>query len=204
MRVLRSIGFAAWYRPKTSKWNPHIHAVLIEHGRLDPSAARQVDAYRRGRNGLADDGRDTFWRPDPIPVFHYPPKVAASGGVRPLDSVEQPGHAPRPTGSPYPPHGPLDGVDVSHYQSRTDQHPPGSGRGSEVHVRQDDRGHDRAGPDVPSEDAMARRAGIPFGSYHFARPGIGDAGGRPCTSSSGPTSAPATWCRCSISRPPKD
>ncbi len=177
VRVLRSIGFAAWYRPKTSQWNPHIHAVLIEHGRLDPSAARQVDAYRRGRNGLKDDGRDTFWRPDPIPVFHYPPKVSGSrSGQAPHPHAEPVNHAhPQPGRSPYPPYGALDGVDVSHYQSGRIDIPKAQAAGLRFMYAKTTEGTTEPDRTYRAKMRMARRAGIPFGSYHFARPGLGDA-----------------------------
>lgn len=72
-RVLREVGFAAWYRPTIpGLWNAHIHAVLVGHDRLAASAERQVAAYRAGRNGLANNAADPTWRPDPIPVFKMP------------------------------------------------------------------------------------------------------------------------------------
>lgn len=73
VRVLRSIGFAAWYRPELpGVWGPHIHAVLIGNARLSDSARRQVAAYRDGRDGLANNNPDPTWRPNPIPVFKWP------------------------------------------------------------------------------------------------------------------------------------
>lgn len=60
VRALRRVGFAAWYRsPSEGPWPAHIHAVLIGNDRLAPSARRQADAYLAGRNGLANNGRDT-------------------------------------------------------------------------------------------------------------------------------------------------
>ena len=74
VRALRSVGFAAWYRPAVKGlWEAHIHAVLIDHGRLAPVAAGQVAGYRAGRDGLKSNRPDEFWRPSPIPVFRYPP-----------------------------------------------------------------------------------------------------------------------------------
>jgi hypothetical protein len=58
--ALRAVGFAAWYRPAIpGLWSAHIHAVLIGHGRLAPSAARQVSAYLARRDGLKGNGPDT-------------------------------------------------------------------------------------------------------------------------------------------------
>lgn len=74
VKVLRRLGFAAWHRPAIKGlWGEHIHAVLIGNARLSPSAARQVTAYRQGRDGLAGNGPDTAWRPPTIPTFVYPP-----------------------------------------------------------------------------------------------------------------------------------
>lgn len=56
---LRRHGFAAWYRPKTSSWSPHIHAVLIGNRKLSPGARAQVAEYLAGYDGLAGNGRDT-------------------------------------------------------------------------------------------------------------------------------------------------
>lgn len=72
VRVLREIGFAAWHRtPAQGPWGEHIHAVLIGNTKAAPSALRQVDAYRRGRNGLANNGLDDFWRPKTIKPYVY-------------------------------------------------------------------------------------------------------------------------------------
>lgn len=75
VRELRRVGFAAWYRPELYKgtkriWGDHIHAVQIGNKNLSPAAVKQVEAYKQGRNGLADNGPDTGplvrWR-----VFRY-------------------------------------------------------------------------------------------------------------------------------------
>lgn len=59
VRALRTVGFAAWYRsPIPGLWGAHIHAVAIGTRDLAPVAARQVAAYRRGRNGLANNALD--------------------------------------------------------------------------------------------------------------------------------------------------
>jgi hypothetical protein len=57
--ALRAVGFAEWYRPAIpGLWSAHIHAVLIGHGRLALSAARQVSAYLARRDGLKGNGPD--------------------------------------------------------------------------------------------------------------------------------------------------
>lgn len=59
VRELRRHGFAAWFRPAIpGLWGAHIHAVQIGNRKLAPSAARQVEAYLAGRNGLASNGPD--------------------------------------------------------------------------------------------------------------------------------------------------
>ena len=60
VRIMRSVGFAAWRRlPSQGPWTEHIHGIAIGCPDLSPAAARQVTAYRNGRNGLANNGRDT-------------------------------------------------------------------------------------------------------------------------------------------------
>lgn len=59
VRALRTVGFAAWYRPALPGiWGPHIHAVAVGTKDLAPVAARQVAALRRGRDGLAGNALD--------------------------------------------------------------------------------------------------------------------------------------------------
>lgn len=82
VKALRDRGFAAWYRGRRpGLWGPHIHAVLIRHGRLSPQAADQVGDYLAGRNGLADHAPDPNpYRPAPPVVFDY--RAAAFDVVR--------------------------------------------------------------------------------------------------------------------------
>ena len=54
--TLRENGFAAWYRPRESR--PHIHAVAIGDRELSASAAWQVRAYFKGRDGRTRSGPD--------------------------------------------------------------------------------------------------------------------------------------------------
>lgn len=59
VKALRAVGFAAWYRPTIAGlWPAHIHAVLIGHPALAPSAARQVTAYLARNDGLASNNAD--------------------------------------------------------------------------------------------------------------------------------------------------
>lgn len=59
VRVLRRVGFAAWYRPeRPGVWPAHIHAVLIGNRKLSPAAQDQVQEYLDGYDGLAGDGLD--------------------------------------------------------------------------------------------------------------------------------------------------
>jgi hypothetical protein len=59
VKALRAVGFAAWYRPTIpGLWGAHIHAVLLGHAKLAPSAIRQALAYLNHRNGLRDNGPD--------------------------------------------------------------------------------------------------------------------------------------------------
>ncbi len=56
---LRTVGFAAWHRlPSQGPWAAHVHAVSVGCRDLAPIAARQVEALRNGRDGLASNGPD--------------------------------------------------------------------------------------------------------------------------------------------------
>lgn len=75
IRALRLAGMAAWHRtPAQGPWPDHIHAVVIDHPDLAPSAARQVVSYLAGGDGLKNNGPDDGPRLDPIPrpVWPYP------------------------------------------------------------------------------------------------------------------------------------
>lgn len=59
IRLLRTVGFAAYIRPYIARlWPKHIHAIAIGCPDLSRAAANQVDDYKAGRNGLANNGPD--------------------------------------------------------------------------------------------------------------------------------------------------
>ncbi len=71
VRRARSAGLVAWYRTEADGFAPHIHAIDLGAKGLSSSAARQVDAWRAGRNGLANNGPDTGARvvvPERVPM----------------------------------------------------------------------------------------------------------------------------------------
>lgn len=80
VRVLRDVGFAAWWRPEIKGlWPGHIHAVLIlntaQNARgIAAAAFRQIAAFLARRDGLASNAHDPTYRPNPPAVFHYPPR----------------------------------------------------------------------------------------------------------------------------------
>ena len=56
---LRKVGFAAWLRtPSQGNWPYHVHAVAIGCSDLSYQAEQQVQSYKAGRNGLANNGAD--------------------------------------------------------------------------------------------------------------------------------------------------
>ena len=60
VKVLRDVGFAAWYRPaRPGLWGEHIHAVLIEHGQARPRVrrARSTRLPRGTRRAEEQPGR---------------------------------------------------------------------------------------------------------------------------------------------------
>lgn len=59
IRRLRQVGFAAWHRlPSQGSWVEHIHCIAVGCTSLSAGAAKQVAAYKKGRNGLANNGPD--------------------------------------------------------------------------------------------------------------------------------------------------
>jgi hypothetical protein len=56
--ALRKAGFAAWLRTPAQGFSYHIHACAIGDREIAPAAARQVQSYFNGRNGLANNGPD--------------------------------------------------------------------------------------------------------------------------------------------------
>ena len=173
VKALRKVGFAAWYRPPVrGLWGPHIHAVLIDHGKLAPVAARQVTAYRNGRDGLRSNLPDRFWRPSPIPVFHYPP-AAATGGHSPRPPAPRPATAP--AAGAYPPKRTLDGVDTSHHQGGRIDLKAARAAGLRWWYLKATEGDSVTDATYKKRVKQARDAGIPVGAYHFARPDPGDA-----------------------------
>lgn len=90
IRALRQAGMAAWHRtPAQGPWPDHIHAVVIGHPDLAPSAARQITAYLAGRNGLSGNGADDGPRLSPIPrpIWPYPPEDPMTQYADQLDAI---------------------------------------------------------------------------------------------------------------------
>jgi peptidoglycan hydrolase-like protein with peptidoglycan-binding domain len=59
VKALRTVGFAAWYRPAISGlWSAHIHAMAIGDTDMALVGAKQVADYIVGKNGLADHAAD--------------------------------------------------------------------------------------------------------------------------------------------------
>ncbi len=188
LRALRRVGFAAWRRLSSEgPWSEHIHAVLVDHGKLAPVAASQVADYRAHKNGLKSHLPDRTWRPDPIPVFEYPPKdqrpetppepeaPVAARQAEDRDRHQDTDQEPALDGPAYPPRRTLDGVDTSHYQSgkidlRLAQH-----AGLRWWYCKTTEGESMVDQTYRKRVREARRAGVPVGAYHFARPDGGDA-----------------------------
>ncbi len=59
LKALRQAGFAAWIRSPAEGFAYHIHACAIGDKEMSSSAKNQITSYFNGRNGLANNGRDT-------------------------------------------------------------------------------------------------------------------------------------------------
>ena len=60
-----------WERTVKQGFSPHFHNLLPNDYPLHPDARAQVEAFRRGENGLANRGPDTHARPTPFPVYLF-------------------------------------------------------------------------------------------------------------------------------------
>lgn len=73
VRVLRDLGFAAWFRPAIKGlWPDHIHAIPIGNKNISDAATDQVVKYFNGQDGLKGTNPDPNpYRPDPPVAFDY-------------------------------------------------------------------------------------------------------------------------------------
>lgn len=71
IHALKRAGFAAWYRHNVpGLWGPHIHCVSFGE-KCAPGAQDQKRSYDRHRDGLAGDGYDKTFRPEPRVKWGY-------------------------------------------------------------------------------------------------------------------------------------
>lgn len=61
--AMRASGFAAWRRTQAEGFSPHIHGIAVGDPTVSSAAAAQVRAFQAGRNGLANNGPDTYTAP---------------------------------------------------------------------------------------------------------------------------------------------
>ena len=61
--AMRASGFAAWRRTPAEGFSPHIHGIAVGDPTVSAAAAAQVKAFHAGRNGLANNGPDTYSAP---------------------------------------------------------------------------------------------------------------------------------------------
>ncbi|MEU6674754.1 hypothetical protein [Streptomyces sp. NPDC046925] len=58
--AMRSSGFAAWRRTPAEGFSPHIHGIAVGDPTASAAAKAQVKAFHAGKNGLANNGPDTY------------------------------------------------------------------------------------------------------------------------------------------------
>lgn len=72
IKAARTVGWAVWKRDGLhGGMDEHMHWVLLDEPNMASGAQWQAAEYRAGRDGLASQGLDYHWRPDPIPGFDY-------------------------------------------------------------------------------------------------------------------------------------
>lgn len=87
IRVLRSMGAAAWLRGTAHGMDPHIHLVFGSDSGLTTGARSQWNAYLDGRDGLASNGIDYHWRPNPLVTVPPPGTGKARAAVQ--DAIDE-------------------------------------------------------------------------------------------------------------------
>jgi hypothetical protein len=102
--ALRKVGFASWRRRESQgPWKEHWHGIAMDTEGLPPIAARQVNSYLNGRDGLRGNGEDPDPRPKDINTWEeyqqergadQPEPVAVGAGAAG-------GTAPGPPPDPY-------------------------------------------------------------------------------------------------------
>ena len=85
IRVLRAHSIAAWLRDHRHGMDPHIHAIPGRWANPSPSALRQWDACRAGRDGLASNGPDYH----AYPLAQQPPEDDMAQYADQLDRIER-------------------------------------------------------------------------------------------------------------------
>lgn len=65
VHALKDSGMAAWYRPPSAAWGPHVHALSIGSRQMSTSGRWQVAAFLQGRSGLVSNGYDRTYRAKP-------------------------------------------------------------------------------------------------------------------------------------------
>lgn len=91
IRVFRSHGLAYWERYESQGFDLHAHMIPGPWAHPAPGALDQWQDYLDGRNGLASNGADYHWRPNPI-ITEPPEDDMAEYGERilsKLDRIEQ-------------------------------------------------------------------------------------------------------------------
>lgn len=100
LKIWRECGVAMWHRTPAQKFIHHGHGIVIGCPHASSGAKDQVDDYRAGRNGLANDGRDdgpdvpyitwkqamTKYSDTPTPTTP-PPSGGGGGGA--TDEIEE-------------------------------------------------------------------------------------------------------------------
>jgi hypothetical protein len=91
-KILRQVGFAAWLRTRADGFAPHIHGIRIGTPGLPRGARNQVEAFKRGRNGLSSNraDRQAWLKVKPTTWGQYlqskkaklPVRARVRGGVR--------------------------------------------------------------------------------------------------------------------------
>lgn len=146
-------------------------------GRLITSS--QIADYYNHAFGLSNHhtpNSDKAWYPSDIEatIFNLPRWIAAQKGGAPVPTKPP---IKTPTNPPSPVAGTLrvDGVDISHHQGGAINWAAAKKAGVRWAYHKATEGSTYKDPNYTKRRAEAKKAGVPFGAYHFARPSTKDA-----------------------------
>ena len=133
-------------------------------------ASSQISDYYQHRTALSGHAKDPTWFPPDIPatIFDLDAYIARRQGKKPKP---KPKPTPTPTPAPNDPSLRVDGVDISHWQAGKLDFVAAAKAGVKWVCHKATEGVTYKDPYYARRRSECKASGMPFGAYHFARPG---------------------------------